>query len=662
MLYRCLVALLLAAAAIEPAAAEDDPVPSAPAAAPATPGADSATPNEPKQTEEPSAPAAAVSAPAADGAGTASAPPSPSIPAEAASPGDAPTAAPATARTETAATATPAAGEAGALDAAPAEADPLTPPPDDTSPTRAPGAPERPVAPRTVTEVDPFVAALRARLAAWPESRAKSDQEDLAALKDFYGESDAARVWTTPGGLSPRAEAAVRALGRADEWGLEAAAFELPPRPGADAQAEALVDTEIRVGLEVLKYARYARGGRVDPGAISRMIDMRPRLYEPRSIIEAIAAAPAADAYLEGLHPKHAGFLALKSALAKLRAGQATDAATKPGEKEKRTVSSTERRIVVNMERWRWLPDDLGEFYVWDNIPEQITRVFHDGKAVHRAKIVVGKPSTPTPIFSMPMRFVIFHPTWGVPDGIKSNELAPMLRRAQANSSYGWFFSDNNGASRVLQRHQLRVYAGGREINPDSVNWSSTDIRRYSFVQPASRSNVLGVVKFRFPNKHDVYMHDTSERHLFSRTSRAFSHGCMRVEDPLKFAEVILAYDKGWSRSRIDQIVSRGATHDVTLEKKVNVHLTYFTAVAETDGKLHSFGDIYGLDSRVASALAGRSVVLSSAHADDGVAAARPSSSRARTPSRRSTRRQASTASPPTAPLSWRPFGVNGGN
>jgi murein L,D-transpeptidase YcbB/YkuD len=216
-----------------------------------------------------------------------------------------------------------------------------------------------------------------------------------------------------------------------------------------------------------------------------------------------------------------------------------------------------------------------------------------------------------------------------------------------------------------LRRYELRAYLGGREVNPDSVNWSSVDVRRFTFMQPPSRSNVLGVVKFRFPNKHDVYMHDTTERHLFSRTSRVFSHGCMRVEDPLKLASIILGYDKGWSRERISQIVARGGTTDVTLDKRVNVHIVYFTAVADTDGKLHSYKDVYSLDSRVASALAGRSVVLSSAHADETVESAQP---RARAPrSTHNVRRQARAGQQPAAaspapPRRWNPFSGNIGN
>jgi murein L,D-transpeptidase YcbB/YkuD len=501
-----------------------------------------------------------------------------------------------------------------------------------------------------------LLAAVRSRLADWPAGAGKDEAADLAALKAAYAESDARVVWTTPSGFTDRARSAIATLERADEHGLDAAAFAVPAEPAGGAAADALAQTEIRLALAVLKYARHARGGRIDPPALSRMIDMRPRLYEPRSLLDAVAVAPDAGAYLDGLNPRHDGYRALKAALAEMRAkaGKDEEAASSPP-LPRRKAGDGEMRIVANMERWRWLPDDLGAFHVWDNVPEQVTRVFHDGKVVLKERIVVGKPSTPTPMFSAPMRFVIFQPSWGVPEGIKTNELAPMLRRAQANAS-GWFFSQNDGASRALRRHELRVFHGGREVNPDSINWASVDVRQFQFTQPPSAKNVLGVVKFRFPNRFDVYMHDTSERHLFSRSQRTFSHGCMRVENPLRFAETILAYDKGWGRERIAALAARSDTTDVTLDKSVPVHIVYFTAVAEPDGKLHTHPDVYGMDSRVASALAGRSVSLASAR--DEVEKPAP----VQRPARREQKPQRGSAERSPPPRPFNPFSGLTGN
>jgi murein L,D-transpeptidase YcbB/YkuD len=509
--------------------------------------------------------------------------------------------------------AVPATGEADA-GPAPAEAapDPLTPPSADDSPVAAPGAPSKPsTAEPSAAPTDPIVLAVRAALAAWPEARNGVEKGHLAALGAHYAGA-ASAIWTSGEGLTARATAAIDALRRADDWGLDAAAFAVPGAPAANASPATLAETEIRLGLAVLLYARHARGGRTDPPSLSAMIDMRPRLYEPGSVLAAVAAAPAADVYLEGLHPRHPGFVALRGALVQARANAAgAGEATGNG---RRSDTDVVRRIVANLERWRWLPEDLGTFHVWDNVPEQVTRVIHDGNPVLTERIVVGKPNTPTPIFSAPMRFVIFHPSWGVPEGIKSNEIGPMLRRAQGNASSGWFFSGNgDGASRALRRHDLRVYRGGREVDPDSVNWTSVDVRQFQFTQPPSNRNVLGLVKFRFPNKFDVYMHDTSERHLFSRSQRTFSHGCMRVQNPMRLAETILGYDKGWGREKVAALVARGTTTDVTLEKNVPVHIVYFTTTVDDTGKLHTHPDIYGVDGRVASALLGRGVSIASA-------------------------------------------------
>ncbi len=279
-----------------------------------------------------------------------------------------------------------------------------------------------------------------------------------------------------------------------------------------------------------------------------------------------------------------------------------------------RSKDDQRRLIITNMERWRWMPEDLGRLHVWNNVPEQMARVYDGGQVIFEEKIVVGKPATPTTNFSADMKFVIFNPTWGVPEGIKTNELAPMLRRTTGNDS--WFFGGGGGrtASSVLERAGgLKVSIGGRPVNPDTLEWSKIDIRRVSFTQPAGGRNVLGIVKFRFPNKHDIYMHDTPQRHLFNQTQRAFSHGCLRVQNPMRLAEVLLERDKGWSPATVRGHVTRSATHDVTLSTPIPVHVAYFTAVADEHGKLKSYRDIYGVDSRVASALEGRQVRVASA-------------------------------------------------
>ena len=160
------------------------------------------------------------------------------------------------------------------------------------------------------------------------------------------------------------------------------------------------------------------------------------------------------------------------------------------------------------------------------------------------------------------------------------------------------------GASSVLEAHGLRVMRGGQSVNPNSVTWSAATIHQYDFVQPPGPQNVLGVVKFRFPNKHNVYMHDTPERHLFGGALRTFSHGCMRVQNPVRFAEVLLTQDKGWSTDAVQGYARRGG--EIKLTTPIPVHVTYFTTIVDDDGKVQQWPDIYALDGRLVSALGAR--------------------------------------------------------
>ena len=363
-----------------------------------------------------------------------------------------------------------------------------TQPPAAAAPPAAspPAAPEAAAAPQPppAPEVDPLVAKVR-ELAAQPRSKAIA--ADRAALAAFYAERTSL-LWVTADGLTPRAEHAMAEIAKADDWGLEARAFELP-QLGDKSQA-ALAEAEIKLSLAVLKYARFARGGRLDPAQLSRNFDMKPSLREPSAVMEAVAATDTPGNYLRDLHPKHVQFERLRQALLKVRAGgnvseeksealitlpdgptlkagmehaqvallrqrlkvrtsagteqlydqdvlEAVSAFQKKngirptGELNGRTRSalnsanagaprpafgSEVQRIIVNMERWRWMPEDMGEFHVWDNIPEFTARVVKRGQLIHQTKIVVGRPETQTAVFSANMRFVVFGPEWGVPE------------------------------------------------------------------------------------------------------------------------------------------------------------------------------------------------------------------------------------------------------
>ena len=151
------------------------------------------------------------------------------------------------------------------------------------------------------------------------------------------------------------------------------------------------------------------------------------------------------------------------------------------------------------------------------------------------------------------MKTIVFHPSWGVPDGIKTKELAPLLRKSSGAASS----ASSAAATRpkpCSRPTNLRAYVNGRQIDANSVDWNNVDIRRYNFQQPPGPKNVLGDVKFMFPNKHDVYMHDTPERDLFARSFRGLSHGCMRVHEPRRLASILLAEDKGWSEAKVGSL------------------------------------------------------------------------------------------------------------
>jgi L,D-transpeptidase YcbB len=189
------------------------------------------------------------------------------------------------------------------------------------------------------------------------------------------------------------------------------------------------------------------------------------------------------------------------------------------------------------------------------------------------------------------MQTVVFQPFWNVPDSIKAKELQPQLSR--------------NGSA--LAKAGLKAAYNGREVDPLQVDWGNVDMREFHIYQPPGGANALGQVKFLFPNKHDVYMHDTPSKSLFNSSSRAFSHGCMRVRDPLKFAEVLLGADKGWDMARIVELANRGPqNNEIRLTKRVPIHVTYFTAVVDDDGKLKTFSDLYGHEPKIHLGIEGK--------------------------------------------------------
>lgn len=331
----------------------------------------------------------------------------------------------------------------------------------------------------------------------------------------------------------------------------------------------------------MLKYARHARGGRIlDPTTmLSSYLDRKPQLLAATIVLDRIAAAEDVGAEMTGFHPRHPEFERLRQAYL--------------GQRLARGTSAEGRRLLANMEQWRWMPADLGQLYVQVNLPEFVLRVVKNGEVIHTERIVAGEIGKQTPIFSRPMKKIVFRPKWRVPESIKVRELWPSMVRG-------------SGGQMTTFGLQLET-KDGQPVDWRGIDWARTDIRQYEVVQPPGPRSVLGVVKFAFPSQHTVYMHDTQDKHLFAASQRTFSHGCMRVRNPLLYAEVLLREDKGWDGAKVRELASSGPLdNEVVLEKRINVHMTYFTAQAGADGRVQSFRDVYGHERRITQALEGK--------------------------------------------------------
>jgi L,D-transpeptidase YcbB len=259
-------------------------------------------------------------------------------------------------------------------------------------------------------------------------------------------------------------------------------------------------------------------------------------------------------------------------------------------QKQAQSRRPTLKQYLVNLERWRWMPEQLGAMHIWNNLPEYVTRVVRNDKVIHQERIIIGKPTNQTPIFSDEMQFVVFHPDWGVPGTIKVQDLLPSLQA---------------GDDSVLQRRNMRLVAGNRTVHPAEIDWSRTDIRKLSVIQDPGPSNPLGQLKFMFPNKHDVYMHDTPTKNLFETPVRSYSFGCIRVRNPVRLAEIVFGQDRNWTQTDIMPLLSPRAQQNnrVNLSQHIPVHNTYFTLLADEDGKVSSFADVYGHDKRIRAVL-----------------------------------------------------------
>lgn len=395
-----------------------------------------------------------------------------------------------------------------------------------------------------------------------------------------------------------------------------------------------------------MRYATHIYTGRIVPGSISKTFDVAPKRLDEGALLVQLATSPDPVTVLTALEPTHPEFRALKAALASFDETQTDrpvqiDAGItlRPGMKDARVpvlrqrfelattqdtlyddsvvaavkafqqarnlavdgvmgpatlrelnggAALTKADILANMERWRWMPRDLGAFNVLVNIPEYRLSINRDNQEEYTTRVVVGTVRNQTPVFSDSIRHIVVNPYWNVPSSIVKAEIAPAVLN---NPGY-------------IDSHNYDLLYQGSPISPWSVDWNQVSASNFPFRvrQRPGTSNALGQIKFLFPNKHDVYLHDTPSKSLFSRDSRALSHGCVRVQNPLEFAGALLANETKISRSSLEDMFG-SAERWVNPEHQIPVHLAYFTVRVAPDGTLRSFSDIYGHNAALIAAM-----------------------------------------------------------
>jgi L,D-transpeptidase YcbB len=543
-----------------------------------------------------------------------------------------------------AAAATPAPEPAPATAAAPAPASApaaaaVTPAPAAAQPAQAATAEPAAAAPASnLSAADAAIADQLRTMASGKFDKDIGNKKDRIVIDAFYSGRDYAPLWITDGKVNDQAKAAINYLHHVDADGLDPADYATPDFTSTDPAA--LADDEMKLSMAVITYAHHAAVGRVHWSRVSPDISYDVKAPEPADVLAAMVEAKDTAAALDSFEPQMPQYKALKAKLAEYRAGKsdpskpqiAAGPAPKIGAQDERVPELRDRLgvpgdgsstydkalaeavkkyqqehelkvsgvltpqtiealngklpdkpidiILANLERWRWMPHDLGQDYVMVNLADYTLRVIHDGKLYWMTKIVEGKPEKPTPLMQGTMKYITINPTWHVPPSIVNGEYLPALAQDPT----------------VLERMGLKVAR-----NPDGST---------SIWQPPGDKNALGRIRFNFPNKFLVYQHDTPDKYLFAYDKRAYSHGCMRVQDPPKYAEVLLSMvrpNDGYSLDRIHKMINEGSEQDIQFPASsyIPVNLTYQTAFVDDDGKLEFRDDIYGRDRQLLAILKG---------------------------------------------------------
>ncbi len=475
-------------------------------------------------------------------------------------------------------------------------------------------------------------------------------KNERAAVDAFYKSRDYAPVWTQNGQPTARAKAAIARLNAADNDGLDPTDYPTPDFAAATTPS-AMAEADLRLTASILDYARQAQSGRMHWSQVSADILYPEHPTDPAEVLTHVTTAGDATAALDSYNPPHQGYRALKAKLAELRGKSETPVAPIaegpalkyiPARKKQaevvvedarvptlrkrlgvtenaddarydNTVAAAVRKfqansdlkatgilddatvkainaprrdrqidiVLVNMERWRWLPRELGaaalgNAYVILNIPDFTLQVQQNGHQVWKTRVVVGKPGRhATPMLTETMKYITVNPTWNVPPSIIYGEYLPALQQDPT----------------VLDRMGLKL----ERRRDGSIHIS----------QPPGEANALGRIRFNFPNKFLVYQHDTPDKNLFAHEARAYSHGCMRVQNPDQYAATLLNIvrpDEKYTPERIRGMYGRNETN-LQFATPIPVNITYQTAFVDEAGKLEFRKDIYGRDAVMISLL-----------------------------------------------------------
>ncbi len=490
----------------------------------------------------------------------------------------------------------------------------------------------------------------------------------LAAATRLYRARSMAPLWVTGDGAGARAAELAALLAAAEADALDPddyGAAAVDALLGAT-RSDLLAELELRLSLGLMRLARDLGEGRVEPHVSDpNLYPMRDEI-DPFEVLQSAAKASDLSAFVDGYRPQTPRYDRLKAALAHYRSLAAAGGwpsiapgpALKPGMTDPRVAALRARlrlwgdlheaddlslaggaadtyddalaaavrrmqhrhgleedgivgaktlgalnvpvetrveQLVLNLERRRWMPDDLGKRYVFVNLADFYLKLIDEPETVFATRVIVGKPYHMSPVFSKNMTYIEVNPYWNVPHSIASKELLPKIKQdvGYLASNHFVVLSDWSGGAQV--------------IDPATVDWSKLNRRNFRFKirQQPGDDNALGRIKFMLPNRFNVYLHDTPAKGLFRKAERGFSHGCIRVENPMLLADLALRGLPEWTPERIAATVESGKRTIITLAEPLPVHVSYLTAWVNKDGSVHFRKDIYGRDAKLAESLLG---------------------------------------------------------